>query len=325
MLILSLKKASILFLSLLFVFAIAACGTQDTSDEGAQDTPAQEPVQEPAKEEPAKEEEVKKLTMGFVPSQDADKIADTVEPLAKRLSEILGVEVEARVMIDYVGLVEGMRTQQIDIGFLPPFGFVQAEERAEVQVILKAVRNGADSYRAQFNVRAELEDIQTVEDLLDQEGLRWAYGDTTSTSGYLFPANELMQMGIADLDRHFIQTSVGGHDTSIIALLNGDADIATTYEDARTRVEKDHPNVMEDVRVIGFTAPIPNDTISVRSGLSDEWRDKIKAAFLSFNDEPAMIEVMSNVYNWTGIAEAKSEDYDVVRSTYENFREQLSK
>lgn len=301
-LILSLKRVFILFLVLLLVVSTAACATSNGTQE----------------------EEVKKLTMGFVPSQDADKIADTVEPLAERLSEILGVEVDASVMIDYVGLVEGMRTQQIDIGFLPPFGFVQAEERADVQVILKAIRNGADSYRAQFNVRTDLEEIQSVDDLLEHEGLRWAYGDSTSTSGFLFPASLLMDLGVENLDTHFVQTSVGGHDTAIIALLNGDADFATTYEDARERVEADHPNVMQDVRVVGFTDPIPNDTISVRSELSDEWRDKIKEAFLSFNDEPAMLEVMAQVYNWTGIAEAKSEDYEVVRSTYEKFKDQLS-
>lgn len=294
---------------------MAACGSKSSSTEsvGSQNNDVE-----------SNQEEIKKLTMGFVPSQDADKIADTVEPLAKRLSEILDVEVDARVMIDYVGLVEGMRTQQIDIGFLAPFVFVQAEERADVTVILKSVRDGADSYRAQFNVRADLEGIETVEDLVNNPGLRWAYGDSSSASGFMFPASHLMDLGIENLDNHFIQTSVGGHDTSLIALINGDADIATTFEDARSRIEGDYPNVFEQIRVIGYTDPIPNDTISLRSGISEEWKEKIKNAFLSFNEEPEMIEVMDQVYNWTGISEAKSEDYDVVRATFERFREQLS-
>lgn len=317
----NLKKYLLLFVTAMLMLLVAACGTQETSKE--------EPKTDaPAAEAPAEvKEEIKKLTMGFVPSQEADKIADTVEPLRARLAEILGVEVEAQVMIDYVGLVEGMRTQQIDIGFLPPFGFVQAEERANVEVILKAIRNGADSYRAQYNIRNtdDLAHIQTVEDLLEHKGLRWAFADFTSTSGYLFPASHLMDLGIDNLDTHFVQTQAGGHDTSLIALLNGDADIATTFEDARTRIEKDYPNVLEDIRQLGFTTPIPNDTISLRSGLSQEWIDKIKEAFLSFNDDEEMMQVMHDVYNWTGIAEAKSADYDVVRSTYEKFKEQLSK
>lgn len=296
------KKALLVMFSVMMVFVLAACG--NSSGDG----------------------EIKSLKMGFVPSQDADKIADTVEPLSDKLSEILGVKVEASVMTDFVGLVEAMRTKQVDIGFLPPFGFVQGEERANVQVILKAVRDGEESYRAQYSIRndADLDHIQSLEDLVTAEGIRWAYADPTSASGFLFPASQLLGLGVEDLDAHFGQIVVGGHDTALIALLNGDADIATTYEDARDRVEQDYADVKERVRVLGFTEPIPNDTISLREGISDEWKQKIKDAFLSFNDDPEMIQIMSDVYNWTGIAEAKSEDYEIVRETYRNFEEQLS-
>ncbi len=270
----------------------------------------------------SKEEVVTELRMGFVPSQDADKIATTVAPLAERLSEILGVPVKAEVMTDYTALVEGMRTQRIDIGFLPPFGFVQAENRANVEVILKAIRNGSDSYKAQINARADL-DIETLQDLVNKEGLRWVYADPTSTSGYLFPASAFMDLGIADLDKHFVQNAVGGHDNALIALLNGSADIATTFDDARTRIINDYPDVMEKIKVIGYTEAIPNDTISLRSGLSDEWKTNIKNAFLSFNDDEEMMQIMFDVYNWTGIAAAQSSDYDVVRRTFERFQEQL--
>ncbi|EGL81721.1 phosphonate ABC transporter, periplasmic phosphonate-binding protein [Caldalkalibacillus thermarum TA2.A1] len=310
------NKLIFLILSMVFVLVLAACGTANEDNAGAGDEAEGE-------EAAGGKEEITKLTMGFVPSQDADKIADTVKPLAERLSEILGVEVDAQVMTDYVGLVEGMRTQQIDIGFLPPFGFVQAEERADVQVILKAERNGELSYRAQYNVRADLEDINSVEDLVANEGLRWAYADPTSTSGFLFPASQLMDMGVENVDTHFNHLQVGGHDNALIALLNGDADFATTYEDARERIQDDHPDVMDKIKVVGYTDPIPNDTISLRAGLSEEWVQKIKDAFLSFNDDDEMLEVLNNVYNWTGIAEAKSEDYDIVRTTYERFQDQI--
>jgi phosphonate transport system substrate-binding protein len=264
-----------------------------------------------------------KIVMGFVPSQDADKIADTVEPLKEKLEEILGIEVEAQVMTDYVGLVEGMRTGRIDIGFLPPFAYVQAEDRANVDVILKAVRFGSSSYRAQYNVPAD-SDIQSIEDLVSKTGLRWAFGDVSSTSGFLFPGSQLMDMGVADLNAHFNPFPVGAHDTALVALLNGDADFATTYEDARTRIEKDYPNALKDIRVIGYSAPIPNDGVSVSEQVSPEWKEKLTTAFLSFNDDEDMLQVLQDVYNWTGIAKASSEDYQVVRETYEKFKDQIN-
>jgi phosphonate transport system substrate-binding protein len=296
------KKLLALLMSVVMIASLAACGGGDES---------------------ADNEELTKIVMGFVPSQDSDKIADTVAPLEEKLEEILGIEVQAQVMTDYVGLVEGMRTGKIDIGFLPPFAYVQAEERANVSVILKAIRYGSSSYVAQYNVLAS-SDINSIEDLVSTSGLRWAYGDISSTSGFLFPASQLMEKGVGNLDSHFSQIAVGGHDNSLIALLNGDADFATTYDDARTRIEDEYPNVMDQIKVIGYSDPIPNDGLAVRDGLNEEWVTKIKEAFLSFNEDETMLQVLADVYNWTGIDEASSADYEVVRKTYEKFKDQLA-
>lgn len=307
------KKISLLVLAFTFVFALAACSSGESTD-----TPDDQAAE-------AGDEDITELTMGFVPSRDAEHIATSVEPLEQRLSETLGIPVHAEVMTSYAGLIEAMKSGQVDIGFLAPFNFVQAESRAGVKVILKSERNGSVSYRGQFNVRADLEEINSIEDLLEHEGLRWAFGDAGSTSGYLYPANMFLDLGLEynELDTHFVQLQTGGHDASIIALINGDADFATTFEDARTIVEEDYPDVMDQVKVIGFSADIPNDTISVRSGLSDEWVEKIKEAFLSFNEDEEMIQVMHDVYEWTGIVEAKSEDYDVVRDVFERFSDNI--
>ncbi|GAJ98184.1 PhnD/SsuA/transferrin family substrate-binding protein [Geomicrobium sp. JCM 19055] len=85
------RKFTIASTAVLMTTILAACGT------GASDSPDT-------------------LSMGFVPSQDADELADTVQPLADRLSEELGMEVQAEVVTNYVGLVEAMGNDQVDIG-----------------------------------------------------------------------------------------------------------------------------------------------------------------------------------------------------------------
>ncbi|MBM7659966.1 phosphonate transport system substrate-binding protein [Bacillus mesophilus] len=304
------KKFLSLFMAMFLVLALAACGTNGKEEEGT------------ATEGNGGEEEVTELTMGFIPSQEADQIADNVKPLEDYLTAELGVPVKAEIMIDFVGLVEGMRTGQIDIGFTNPFGYVQAVDRANVEVLVKAIRHGSDTYKAQFIARAD-SGLTSVEDLVAKEGLTWAYGDTLSTSGFLFPASKLMDMGVEDLNTFFTQTAVGGHDNAVLSVLEGQADFATTFDDARTVLEKDHPNVMEEVVVIGHTDPIPNDGVSVREGLSDEMKNKIKEAFLAINDKPEVLSVMNEVYTWDGIAEATDEEYDIVREVYAKFKDQL--
>lgn len=271
----------------------------------------------------AQDEEIETLTLGFIPSSDAGEIATTAEPLEEYLSEALGVEVVAEVMVDYTGLIEAMRTQQVDIGFLAPFSFVQGEERADVEVILKSVRHGSDSYVAQYVTHVD-SGIDSLEDLVEAEGLVWAYPDVLSTSGYLFPAAQLTEMGVEDLDSHFDQIAVGGHDNAIIQVYDGQADFATTFEDARENVEEDLEDVMDQLQVIGTTDAIPNDTISVRSELSDEWKEKITEAFLAINDNEEVLQVMNEIYNWDGLAEAESEDYDIVREVFAMFEDDLT-
>ena len=271
----------------------------------------------------AQDEEIETLTLGFIPSSDAGEIATTAEPLAEYLSEELGVEVVAEVMVDYTGLIEAMRTQQVDIGFLAPFSFVQAEERADVEVILKSVRHGSDSYVAQYVTHVD-SGLDSIEDIIAEEGLVWAYPDVLSTSGYLFPAAQMTDMGVEDLDSHFDQIAVGGHDNAIIQVYDGQADFATTFDDARENVEEDLEDVMDVLQVVGTTDDIPNDTISVRSELPDEWKEKIQEAFLSINDNEEVLQVMNDIYNWDALAEASSEDYDIVREVFAMFEDELT-
>ncbi|RCW64239.1 phosphate/phosphite/phosphonate ABC transporter substrate-binding protein [Saliterribacillus persicus] len=263
------------------------------------------------------------LVMGFVPSQESDTIADTVEPLAEQLSEELGVEVEGKVMTNYTALVEAMGTNEVQIGFIPAFGYVLANEKHDVEVILKSERYGSGTYKAQYLVQAD----SGIESLEDLEGKTWAYGDPTSTSGYLFPAAQIMdEFDVADPETEFFAESIqtGGHDNSAITVYNGEADVATTFDDVRGELEEEYPDIMEKLVVLDYTAEIPNDTISVSSDVDDELKEEIKQTFLSFNDNDEMIKIMNDVYNWDRIIEADDSEYDVVRSTYEKFGDSIS-
>ncbi len=265
----------------------------------------------------------KTIVMGFVPSQESDTIADTVKPLADKLSEELGVKVEGKVMTSYTALVEAMGTNEVHIGFIPAFGYVLANEKHGVEVILKSVRHGAENYRAQYVVAAD----SGIESLEDMEGKTWAIPDLASTSGFLFPAAQIMdEFGVENPQTGFFSETVpaGGHDGAAIAVYNGDADVATTFEDVRSTLTEEYPDIMEKLKVVAYTDYIPNDTISITKELSDEMQTKIKEAFLSFNEDEAMIKIMNDVYTWDAIAEAEDSEYEVVRQTYNKFKDTIS-
>lgn len=308
------KKFFSLLLVLGLVLALAACGSGN--EEGNNKNG------EGDKDESLTPETI---VMGFVPSQDSDTIAETVEPLAERLSQELGVKVVGEVMTNYTALVEAMGANQVHIGFIPAFGYVQANEQYGVEVILKSERYGSGTYRAQYLVRAD----SGIESLADLEGKIWAYGDQGSTSGYLFPANQLMEKfdieTAADLENEFFASTVqtGGHDNSAIEVYEGGADVATTFEDVRSDLEEEYPDIMEKLVVLDYTEDIPNDTISVTKELDDKLVQKIKDAFLGFNEDTKMIEIMNEVYNWDAIIDATDAEYQVVKDTYAKFKDNI--
>ncbi|MBM7096299.1 phosphate/phosphite/phosphonate ABC transporter substrate-binding protein [Bacillus sp. H-16] len=262
------------------------------------------------------------LVMGFVPSSDSDNIASTVEPLADELSEILGRPVEGSVMVNYSGLVEAMGSGNVDIGFLPALGYVQGEERYGFEVILKSERNGEDSYRAQFVVHEE-SGIDSIEDL---EGKSWVYPDPASPAGFLFPATHLAEnYGVEDVQSFFGEEfQAGSNDGALVSVYEGEADVATTFEDARSVLTDDYPDIMDTLRVIEYTEAIPNDTITLIEELDEDLKAEIKEAFLSFNENEEMIQIMNDVYRWDGIIEADPSDYDIVRDAYNLFRDDIS-
>ncbi|ERN52768.1 phosphate/phosphite/phosphonate ABC transporter substrate-binding protein [Alkalihalophilus marmarensis] len=314
------KKMMTALLMMLLALMLAACGESNEETTATQDPEPQEEDTEVEEDDAAAEGLPDELIMGFVPSQDSDKIADTVAPLADRLSEELGIPVSGQVMTNYTALVEAMGNDRVHIGFIPAFGYVLATERYDnVEAILKSVRHGSSTYRAQYTVRAD-SGIESIEDL---EGKVWAFPDNVSTSGYLFPAAQLMdEYGVEAVEDYFSDLiQAGSHDNAMIMVLEGDADVATTFEDARTAIEGDYPEAMDELVQLDFTADIPNDTISANTNMPADFIEQIRAAFLSFNDDEEMLTIMDEVYNWTGIDEAADSDYDVVRSTYEKFKD----
>ncbi|MCU9614757.1 phosphate/phosphite/phosphonate ABC transporter substrate-binding protein [Caldibacillus lycopersici] len=309
------KKIVSFLLVIGLALVLAACGSKEEGSSNGSDANSG-----------SKEEIPETLVLGFVPSVDSDTIADTVEPLAERLSEELGIKVEGKVMTSFNALVEAMGANQVQVGFVPAFGYVQANEQYGVEVILKSERYGSGTYKAQYLVRSD----SGIKDLADLEGKIWAYPDQGSTSGYLFPANQLMEefdiASTTELETEFFSgtTQAGGHDNAAIAVYEGDADVATTFEDVREDLLEEYPDIMEKLTVIGYTQDIPNDTISVTKNLPDEFVQKIKDTFLSFNDDPAMIKIMNDVYNWDAITEATDSEYQVVKDTYNKFKDSIS-
>ncbi len=240
-----------------------------------------------------------KLVMVFVPSRETDIVLTSGQILGRMLSVSIGIPVEAVVSTSFTAAVEAMCAGRADIGALNPFSYVLAHEKCGVEVAAISVRFGLPYYRAQISVRADA-NINRIEDL---RGKRFAFVDPASTSGYLFPAAMLKKAGF-DPDKFFSQTVfAGSHPNVILAIYRGQVDGGSTFEDARTNVQAQFPDVLQKVKPIAYTNPIPNDTWSLNAKLSPAMKARIKDRLLRIAKTPEGQEALRNLYSIEGLTD----------------------
>jgi phosphonate transport system substrate-binding protein len=279
-------------LLLLSILALASCGKSSSS--------------------------VKVLRVGFVPAEDAQQVIQNAQPIVEILQNRLGMEVQPFVATDYTGVVEALRANKLDIAFLTPASYVMAKNEANVKVVLKSERKGSPFYYAAIITHAD-SGIKRLEDL---RGKTFAFGDPLSTSANVFPRKMFHEQGI-DPVRDFKQILYsGGHDATVLAVLNGKVDAGATYanspdgkDTAWMRYLKD-PEDVKKIRAIAFSEPIPADNLVINGNLDDGIARKIEEIFLELSRDAKGKKMLRDLYQIDGFVPATDKDYDSVRQAF---------
>ena len=258
------------------------------------------------------------LRVGFVPAEDAQQVMQNAQPIVEVLRKRLNMEVQPFVATDYTGVVEALRVNKLDIAFLTPASYVLAKNEANVRVILKSERKGIPFYYAAIIVRAD-SGIRTLDDL---RGKTFAFGDSLSTTGNVIPRRMLKERGI-DPVREFKQILFsGGHDATVLAVLNGKVDAGATYanspdgsDTAWMRYLKDDREAKK-IRAIAFSEPIPADNLVVNAKLDRSLIEKIEQVFIDLSRDPDGKKMLRELYQIDGFVTASDGDYDSVRQAF---------
>ncbi|WP_062201962.1 phosphate/phosphite/phosphonate ABC transporter substrate-binding protein [Demequina salsinemoris] len=290
------------------------------------------------------------LTLALVPSDEVEQLTTDGETLAALLSEELGQDVEIFVPDDYNAVVVALQTGKADIGFLGPVAMWQAHEEAGADIVLQSVRYGSSEYVGQWMTNDPdtycLDDVTTE---TDDEGVDYSYCngatgyegpagedalalipedasiawvDATSASGYYFPATQLAGiLGIDDPSTAFPNGFfAGGHPQSVQALYDGDADIAVSYNDARSNLAEEFSDVGTTDVVFAYTENIPNDGVVLNGDLSDDEKTTITDALTTLAGTDDGLAALDAVYEIEGLEAANMDAFEgIVASTYANF------
>ncbi|OQX72011.1 MAG: phosphonate ABC transporter substrate-binidng protein [Candidatus Cloacimonas sp. 4484_275] len=257
------------------------------------------------------------IKMYFVPSMEAGKIITSGKEVADYIHEKTGYYFDIAVPTSYAAVIEAMGTKETDIAWLATFAYVLAHEKYDAEVGLMTVRRGLKKYRGQFVARSDGK-INSLEDI---NGKVIAYTDAASTSGYIYPSALLKEKNIKPGKTMF----AGGHPQAILAVYQGTADVGCTYwsppdengvpQDARFAVLDTYPDVMEKIKIIGFTEWIPNDTVTFRKGFPEDMKEKIIVSLLEYAKTEKGKKVLNNLFNISDFVRADDSEYDIVRKT----------
>jgi phosphonate transport system substrate-binding protein len=315
-----------------------------------------EPTDVPPTEEPSLGSEEHPIKVLFVPSVDAAVIVSGGDVMAEALNEATGLYFEVSVPTSYAATIEEICASPADtMAFIPAQGYVLANQLCGVDVSMKAIRRGWGVYWTEFIVRRD----SGIESLEDLDGLSWAYPDAGSTSGYLAPLVYMQEIGIeagetveagghpqvvnavlngeADFGTTFFSPfAVPEGETAwdigdepdvpadLVESCIGSADglFCEGYQvlDARANVREEAPDIVQQVKILGLTSPIPNDTMSFGPDFPADLRATIEAAIIDFAATDAWAESIGNedFYGWSGVEPAADAEYDLIRAMVES-------
>jgi len=217
------------------------------------------------------------LCLAFaLPARAADKLRFAVGPLLPTASETtkawdpffkylagqLGVSYDLAVPTDWAGVAVALASNQVDLAWMGPWGYVLANDDSGAQAIATAKYDGKPIYHAIVIARPGLK-IERWPD--DGKGLRMAFADAGSTSGWLIPTFWFKSRGI-DPKTYFQFRDGNSHPANEIAVASGQTDLATDYDRNRNSMIEHGTIAADATKVVWTSDPLPNDAIAVRKG-----------------------------------------------------------
>ena len=251
----------------------------------------------------------RQLRIVFIAYENPEQLIDNVKPVVAYLEEQLKMRVKHFVAIDYASVVEALRNETADMGFMGPLQYVMAHDQAGAYPILGEVYQGQPWYVSQIFVRKD----SGIRDLKDLRGRTIAFVDPLSSSGYMYPLDIFKQAGLikdSDAAEKFFKKIyfAGGDEQAIRAVYNKFVDAVGVGQYSYSLLR---PEEREEFMILAESKRIPSHCVVVRKGLSSDVVQNLQNALYALNDGQHR-KLLMNLYGVDGYVKVTHEDYKEV-------------
>lgn len=230
-------------------------------------------------EDPAQWVDPATLIFTYAPVEDPAQYAAIWEDFIEHLSQVTGREVRYFSVNSYAAMVEAMRAGRLHVGGFAtgsvPLGVNCAGLHPYVTMSLDGAIRG---YEMEIITHAE-SDIESMDDIM---GRQMAFVNPASNSGFRAPSALLAAEFGIDVENDLQTAFSGGHDASILGVVNRDYDLAAIANSVMGRMADRGVVDLNDIRVLYQSETFPTTAYGAVYNLTPELRASIREAFLTF-------------------------------------------
>ncbi len=241
----------------------------------------------------AQAEEMKALNFGIISTESSQNLKTVWVPFLKDMSEQMGVKIKPFFASDYAGIIQAMRFDKVDVAWLGNKSAMEAVDRAGGQIFAQTVDvSGNPGYWSLLLANKNNNKINNVDDMLKYSSeLAFGNGDPNSTSGFLVPGYYVFAKNDVDPKKAFKRMTNANHESNILAVANGQVDVATNNTETLARIQLLNPEKANNVKIIWKSPLIPSDPIVWRKNLQEETKSKIYDFFMTYGKTNVVAEL----------------------------------
>jgi len=221
-----------------------------------------------------------KLLLARTPYRQEATLVSQFAPLTELLSRKLGRPVEVDIADSYEEIGARLHHRAADLGVLGPKSYVEAKERYPDIVYLATNKNPDAFYHSLIITRSDA----GLDSLAALKGKSFAYTETGSTSGYLYPRQLLRKAGLAPDSLFSAAYFLGKHDKVYEAVAKGSVHAGAVSSSGMPDAVSQNGDVF---RVLATSAPIPRNALVAGAHLPSALVDQIREILRTAEDDPA--------------------------------------
>ena len=255
------------------------------------------------------------VSYGVISVETAVDTLKSQQKFVDYASKELGVKFKLFTAAEYAGIVNGLAAGQVQVGWLGASSYASTYMDCQCVEPIAGAQNlqGGMGYNSVLIVKSE-SPYKKYEDL---KGKTVARNDPHSTSGYLIPTVAWAEKHGA-IDKYFKSPLSGGHQQTIVGVLNGTFDGGftwTTLGDGFGAIRKMIDKGLLDrkaIRVIWTSKLVPTPPVPILKKLPENMKADLVKLFLRLEEnDPEMAEAVAQGKS-LGMQRVYHEDYVAV-------------